>query len=236
MTNIVMLCHERLRLTEQALESLYAHTPADQFTLVLCDDGSRDFRVKRMLADYARAKSNCSLITLENSQHVLARAKNIGVAWSEQEFDQGDWLYLSDSDVWFAPRWLESLLAEAVPSEPVNFRLWGGQIHPFHKSSIGICHNGHPPGMYEHEILDGPSWLMRWTTWTMLGGLERTCAPGACQSEEYKFCSDLRSDGGRIGVIHPHVVVHTGLTQTDGKLAPGAAERRAMIPEGVLAE
>lgn len=115
-------------------------------------------------------------------------------------------------------------------------------------------------GITEHAILDGPSWLMRWETWDQYGPFRRDTAPGVCQSEEYPFCQRLtlpigllasRTEyekyidenrgmhfigGMRIGVTYPHCVIHTGLTQSDGKEAPGAAERRLLIPPGVLAE
>lgn len=230
MTNIVMLCHERPKLTRQALDSLYEHTDPDSFTLCLVDDASQDFRVSRLLRDWAAKHSNCTLLRIEKSDHVLARAKNLGVYWSEQTFGRGDWLYLSDSDVWFAPEWNRRLTSVAGESEPYRFLLWGGQIHPFH---IPIYRAGM---LNEHEVLDGPSWLMRWSTWYEVGGLSRSCAPGPCQSEEFPFCEKIRAHGGRIGVVHPYVVIHTGLTQSDGNKAPGWEQRLPMIPQGVEAE
>ncbi len=116
--------------------------------------------------------------------------------------------------------------------EAENFRLWGGQVHPYH-IPIEQKIDGHRYAdiidtdagkLTEHSILDGPSWLMRWDTWGAVGPLDRTTAAGACRSEEYPWCEKLKAQGGRIGVIQPHCVVHTGLTQTDGASAPGAAE------------
>ena len=228
MTNIVMICRDRYKLTKQALESLDAHTDRGAYTITIVDDGSMAFRVRGLLARFCEDHpGQAQLITLNTSDHVLARAKNIGVSWARESFGEGDWLYLSDSDVWFAPGWLKALEGFALATERQGLRLWGGQCHPFHQPERELVHG------YEVAVLDGPSWLMRWNNWT---GLSRDCASGPCQSEEYPFCKAIRDDGDRIGVIHPHVVVHTGLTQTDGKDAPGRAERQAMIPQGVLAE
>lgn len=232
MTSVVMICRGRYRLLAQAIESLRENTERESYNVVFVHDSlSDDFRVGSLLKRVAGGMSNAQLVTLENSDHVLARMKNLGVAWSEQTWGRGDWLYLSDSDVWFSPGWLEALTLQAENSEDLRFRLWGGQVHPFH---VGI------PipqwGITEHSVLDGPSWLMRWDTWSRIGGLSRKCAPGVGQSEEYPFCSKLLAGGGRIGVIHPHAVVHTGLTQTDGKDAPGREEREKTIPKGVIAE
>jgi len=239
-TNIVMLCHERFRLLEQALKSLDAHTDRSSYNLVLVDDGSKDFRVGKLLAKWAE-RSNVAVVNVLNSGHVLAQLKNLGVAASEQFFGQGKWLYLSDSDVWFAPGWLDRLTLLAARTESLNFALWGGQVHPFHK---GPYWHGQSPivlmdsedNIHPVDVLDGPSWLMRWDTWTDHGGLDRQSAAGPCQSEEYPFCERLRSAKRKIAAIEPPVVEHTGITQSNGKLAPGAAERIARKLEGILYE
>lgn len=232
MTNIVMLVRDRLKLTEQAIESLYDHTPQKDFTLTIVDDES-DFLTRRYLAGIDR--ENMTMLRVENSGHRLGQLKNLGVCWTQMRFphekDADAWLYLSDNDVWFSPEWMGKLVSAAQVSERYRFRLWGGQIHPFHHRTECIF-----PFLDSHEVIDGPSWLMRWETWNTYGPLDSQTAPGVCQSEEYPFCQRLRGDGLRLGVIRPHVVVHTGLTNSDGVPAPGAEERRKMIPEGVYAE
>ncbi len=225
MTNIVFLVRDRFRLTEQGLESLYAHTKLEDFNLTIVDDQSEDFRVRRLLAKFG-AKPNATLIRLETSAHVLARAKNIGVAWSEQTFGRRDWLYISDSDVYFMPNWLEKLTIFATMTEGDDFRLWGGQVHPYHHPIPNSAWN-------DYFVLDGPSWLLRWHMWTPM---DPSCAPGTCKGEDGSWCDRLRLSGGRIGVVDPHVVIHTGLTNTAGEDAPGRKARESMIPEGVLAE
>ncbi len=243
MTNIAMLMRGRLRLSKQTLESLYVNTPEKDFTCTVVSDSEDDFRVTRILRSYLDHK-NFALLEVSNSGHVLAQLKNLAVGWSSQRFGRGDWLYISDGDVFFMPGWLEKLtkVAEFTEFQGIGFRLWGGQIHPFHHP----LHGTNPTDWSqdevcsivcsEHVILDGPSWLMRWKTWGEVGPFSRKNNPGACQSEEFPFCERLIKSGGRIGVIQPHVVIHTGLTQTNGADAPGRKEREAMIPEGVLAE
>ncbi len=236
MTNIVIIGRGRLALARQTIESLYANTDPSQFNAVFVSDQDDDFRVLRYLRGINH--KNFSLLEVSsNGSHVLSQLKNLGAYYSEQRWGRGDWLYFSDNDVWFAPQWLEKLTTTAAAHEHLGFSLFGGQIHPFHQRIAN------PPIikdqkylMSEYAILDGPSWLMRWNTWDTYGPLQRTTATGVCQSEEVPFCADLVKDGGRIGVIEPRMVVHTGLSQTDGKEAPGAAERRLLIPKGVLAE
>ena len=258
MISVVILSHERPRLLRQCIESLYANTPQEQFTCVVCDDESLDFRTKKYLRSLTYR--NFSLLETQNSGHVLSQLKNTAVYYSEQRFGRGDFLYIGDSDTSFLPCALSKLTDAAIKTEPLGFRLWGGQIHPFHRpigdppscvgfgctdsdrgqvyvSSLGrVIPSSCVEGITEHSILDGPSWLMRWDTWDAAGPLDRATASGVCRSEEYPWCEKLKSQGGRIGVIYPHVVIHTGLSQADGTPAPGAEERRAMIPQGVLAE
>jgi len=224
-----MICRDRYRLLKQAIDSLRAHTRAEDYNIVFVLDPGFDFRVSNLLMNTCEEMpGRAQLITLNTSDHVLARAKNIGVEWSRQTWGETDWLVLSDSDVWFAEGWLEKMLdvAERYP----QVALWGGQIHPFHKPIEAHVE------YTEHSVLDGPNWLMRWRYWDKCGPLSRMCAPGPCQSEEYGFCKNILERGCRIGVISPHVVVHTGLTQTDGKDAPGHKERESMILQGVIAE
>jgi hypothetical protein len=250
MTNITLLSHGRLRLATQCLASLYANTDQDTFNLTVVSDGETDFRVQKLLHSYT-TKKNFALLEVTSSGHVLAQLKNLGIFWSRQRFGAGDWLHVGDSDVCFLPGWLEKLTALATTTEPLGFRLWGGQIHPFHQPvSRGAMPDFLAPEITEHDVLDGPSWLMRWATWREIGPLSRKCAPGPCMSEEYQWCARLtrpviggsyrdahrNREGYRIGVISPHVVVHTGLTNSNGQPAPGAEERRKMIPTGVIAE
>lgn len=234
MTNIVLLARNRWRLTEQALNALMRNTPREEFNLTIVDNQSDDFRTRRTI-ELASSCANATLVRIEKSSQVIARAKNLGVFWSRQTFGAGDWLYLSDNDVWFSSGWLEKLIQGAQLSEPLGYRLWGGQIHPFHQPR-GAVHHWEETDMTDHAVLDGPSWLMRWQTWRDVGQFSRTCAPGPCQSEDAEWCARLVARGGRIGVIHPHVVVHTGLTQTDGTNAPGRIEREAQRISGVLYE
>lgn len=261
MVSIVLLVRDRYALTEQCLHTLYTNTPNDgSWNLVIVDDGTTEYRTKRLLKFYANNNDNCSLVKVWNSGHTLSQLKNLAVAWSEQRFGRGDWLYIGDSDTAFLPGWLEKLTGIAAETESYRFRLWGGQIHPYHQpSGEPYQHQEIEPSQFrrgdsvpvgapitlmtEHSILDGPSWLMRWETWDECGPFDRTTAPGVCQSEEYGFCEriiranlDSHNRGGRIGVIHPHVVIHTGLTHLDGSDCVGRKEREAIIPVGILAQ
>jgi GT2 family glycosyltransferase len=219
MTNIVLTVRDRYRLTKQTLESLYQHTNPAEFNLVVVDDGSEDFRTRRLVDSLGKA--NAAVVELRHSTHVLAEVKNLGVYWSERRFGRGDWLYLSDNDVYFKPGWLTRLTEAAEGTEEWDFLIWGGQAHPFHHQIPGEVPYNKRLAVGQYDCLAGTSWLMRWSTWDKFGPLTGT-TPGVCKGEDWAFTERIRAAGGRIGVVHPHVVLDCSLTQSDGNPAPGA--------------
>jgi GT2 family glycosyltransferase len=225
--NIVLLTRNRKALYRQCIESLHAHTDQSTFNVTVVDDGS-DEPVQ------VGPLQNVSVLRVARSGHVLSQLKNLGVYWSEQRFGRGDWLYLGDADTYFTPGWLPKLIDTAEATESFRFRLWGGQVHPFHqmKSVLEID----AITVSEHELLDGPSWLMRWQTWREFGPLDRTTAAGTCKSEDVVFGLKLCEAGHLLGCIQPHVVIHTGLRNTDGEMAVGADVRALNRVPGVLYE
>jgi hypothetical protein len=230
-TNIVLVTDgRRPRLLEQTLRTLYERTPSYRFNVTLVTDGMPDHGLPPLVTTH----NNSWNVTIWPPCGVIGRLKNLGAYWSEKQFGRGDWLYFSDDDVAFLPGWLEKLTAGAIMLEEFGYELWGGQVHPYHLP-IKQAAKGFDIAFGEYQMLDGPSWLMRWRTWDEIGPLPERSG-GACQGEDVTFCHRLTAQGGRIGVIHPHVCVHTGLTQSDGNDAPGRKEREAMIPEGVIAE
>ena len=232
MTNIVLLIHNRLRLTTQALTSLADHTDPDAYTLTLVDDSSTDFRVQRLCRDHIAA----ACFRIENSFHVLSQAKNAGVYWSEQVFGRGEYLCIADNDVYFCEGWLDRMVEAAQDSFFNGFRLWGGQAHPFHQPEATRRLPNSNRIMHTHDCLAGTHWFMQWPTWDDFGPFDRTTAAGVCQSEDYAFTQRLRAAGHRIGVTVPHCVLDCGITQTDGKPSPGAEEKMKRRVEGVYYE
>lgn len=216
MTNIVILTRNRLRLLNQTIDSLYAHTPADQFNCTVVDDGSDDFRVKRLLRKID--KPNFSLLEVSNSEHRLSQLKNLGVYWSGQRWGRGDWLCICDNDVYFKEGWLGSIASLALACREYDFELFGGQAHPFHQSFRQFIDKR----WEEYDCLAGTHWFMPWSTWDKYGPFKQDTAPGVCQSEDWEFTQRLRANGGCIAVTDPPCVIDCGITQTDGKLSPGA--------------
>jgi len=228
--NVVMTVKDRPRLTAQALRSLALNTSSD-WNLTLVDDQSQD-ETRRSL-DFFRQFRNKQVAILRNqtSRGIVGQAKNLGVYWAERYWGRGDWLYLSDNDVYFTKGW-DTLLTSSL-RDPVHkdFLLIGGQNHPFHHP---INDTVPPLGLREYQALAGTSWLMRWVTWDCFGPLE-SHAQGVCMGEDQAFCQKIRQAGGKVGALDPPVVIDCSLTQTDGKPAIGVETKTNRVP-GVLYE
>lgn len=233
MTNIVMTIRDRFKLTEQAIVSLYRNS-YEPFTLTIVDDQSEDFRIRKLITSLSLSTvvGSPAIVRIERSKHVLSQAKNLGVYWSQQYFGRGDWLCICDNDVYFCEGWLEKMETAARSMSASRFELWGGQSHPFH-SPISEFPSKKAT---EHNCLAGTHWFMPYSTWDKYGPFDRTTAPGVCQSEDFAFTERIRADGGRIGVVWPHVVLDCGITNSDGKPSPGAEEKMKRRVAGVYYE
>ena len=230
MVSIVMLCHNRLRLLEQALKSLSDNTDPKTFTLTLVDDGSDDFRVKKLLRSLER--KHVSLLEVSNSGHVLANLKNIGVAWSAARFGyktgiphhayDGDYLGVFDSDVCFFPGWLPKMieaLTKADFGEGRSVSLVGGCRHPFHGVNGLMGDEGY---IEKTDAIAGYSHFMRWNTWERFGPYPSGCAAGIGQSEDHAFSLKIVQSGDFVGYVNPPVLAHCGITDSNGKPAIGS--------------
>lgn len=220
--NVCLLVHNRLRLTQQAVESLSATTPADAYTLAVLDDDSSDFRIGRYLSSLHHAAT----LRVLNSTHVLSQLKNTLVAWSEQVYGRADYLLLIDNDVCFLPGWLDTMLEAYKAGQLEQVALLGGQRHPFHQAKYDLTKL-----WIETDAVAGTSWFLSWSRWRPF---DRSSAPGVCQSEDFAWCQQAKQEGLRVGYTAEDCILDCGITQTDGKAAPGAELKRRM--QGVLYE
>jgi len=222
--NIVMLAHNRETLTRQALMTLYDNTPNDLFNLTFVDDGSA---ITQKVNVPAEGSSNSCTLRIEDSKGITGQARNLGIYWAEKYWGRGDYLYLSDNDMYFTPGWLEKLIAASNEVCLWKFAVIGGWNHPFlqpkstegtHGFSISMSSGN---SIWEHDAVAGASQLMRWSVWDKYGPLDAH-AVGVGQSEDWKFCQDIIKDGGRVGSVYPRVVLNCGITNSFGNPSPGA--------------
>ncbi len=208
--NIVMLACGRAPLTLQAIRSLYQNTPLDSFNLTVVNDGE-DFPGLPL----ANAE-NADVICLRNSGHILGRNRNLGAIWSEKRFGRGDYLCFLDNDVAVFEKWSEKIarvFADAYGLRAVG--AVGGYQHPYHATN-------HDWGMFrEADAVAGYSLFIKWSTWDICGPFDESAA-GTGQSEDFSFCQRIKNSGWAVGYVHPPVLAHCGITNTEGKPATGA--------------
>lgn len=234
LVNIVMLVRDRWSLTEQSLCSLYANTPKGSFTLTLVDDASLPETQAKLaaLALYLGAH----LVRNDESLGV-GGSRNRGVAESIIHFGKAKWLYLSDNDVFFLPDWL-LVLTEAMKWTEGEVAILGGYAHPYsgrNKRVLSLTLDD--KATYEVWTLDalgGLSWLLSYEMWEKYG-LLNSDSHGTCQSEDWEYCQRVHKSGMEVAVVEPRVILNTGRTSTEGRLAPGADVASPLV-EGVRVE
>ena len=214
--NIVLLAHNREKLTRQTLLTLYKNTPQDLFNLTFIDDDSDH---EESVTVPHIAKNSCTL-RIEDSKGITGQARNLGVYWAEKYWGRGDYLYLSDNDVYFTPGWLYTMIETMETWKDSHTPLIGGWNHPFLQPNLSVT-MGNGFCLKSHDAVTGASQLMRWETWDKYGPLDAH-AKGVCQGEDWQFCQNIIKDGGRVGSIYPRVVFNCGLTNSFGVPSVGA--------------
>jgi GT2 family glycosyltransferase len=225
MTNVVMIARDRHRLTEQALKSLYVNTPKRQYTLVLMDDGS-GYSMENVLMrlDWEQPETWISL-RLGKPTGIVGLNRNLGAWFSERYFVRGEYLCFADNDVYFRPGWLAQM-TETMKLDP-NLAILGGQRHPYHGiNQVNLY--GH---VEETDAVAGYAMMMRWDVWEAVGPFDAH-AKGLGQSEDYALCRKAYAQGMYVGYHNPPTILHTGMTDTNGKPIAGAEQFERF--EGVL--
>lgn len=236
MTNITMLCANRPRLLKQALDSIGDLSNA---TVTIRDAGMSD-DVRKIAAGFGGANAG---YVLGSKPLGTGPARNAVVRASEYFFSRGDYLYLSDDDVyWTRPDWLK-ILTEAYNSARLQgYAVLGAYNHPF---------NGMIPDDYQIVLrnmsyqeftaypvyaLASQSMLMSWEVWDEFGPFCDTPAGKVCQSEDVDFSNRIRAAGFKVGVISPSLLVNTGITNSFGEHIPGWELVKSQCPEGIICE
>ena len=212
MTNIIVLCHERYKLTVQCINSIRKNTKEGSYTLTIVDDYSSDFRVRNYLDDQTiYHPKDTTAIRVYNSRHCLGALKNLGVMHSELTFGRGDWLCVLDNDVCVFEGWLDVLTKSLLD-------LTGSVRHPFHGVN-GKIGNGHCWQLT--DAVAGYCHFMTWETWCVNGPYVAD-ASGIGQSEDYALSRKIVDNKGRVGYIDPPVMAHCGITNSKDEPIVGA--------------
>ena len=230
--NFTLLCRDRLTLTKQCLMSLKRSGCMKDLSITIFDDASND-ETREFLERWCF--DNGAFLMSEAESVGTGNARNTVITLSEAEYGRDEFLYLSDNDVCFFPGWLEILIKAYRVAWLDCFKVLGGYNHPFHQpvASLPI------PGCCEVkqvEALALQSMLMSWWAWDAYGKFCSTPVGRVCMGEDVEFAWRIAADKGKLGVVHPAVVVNTGITNSFGEKIPGWELVRAQAPSGVLVE
>lgn len=205
LVSIIILVYNRPELTQQTLDTLL--DTLSQSTIeheVICVDNGSDHKTRHLLTNYQFHQH----IRIHPNQGV-GKGKNHGVATSA-----GDYLYISDNDLYYQPGWLEALVktSQVYPEAKVigTFR------HPFH----GLIKQ-HQRANLLFEQSDqqvGSTWFLTRSTWDQFGPLQEGVPYGV---DDVAFNEKVKASGGYVGSIYPYKVYHCGIKNSDGHWSPG---------------
>lgn len=222
MVSIIVLVYNRLNLTRQTLDSLWSSlkpTPVD-YELIVVDNGSVPAIKNLLHQEY----EGFHLITLTKNIGVGA-GKNLGVSHS-----RGDWLYISDNDMYFHPGWLPDLLNTA--NRFPEAKIIGAFRHPHH--GVIKVHDRSNVLFEQSDQQVGSSWFLTRSTWDQFGPLDEGVDYGV---DDVNFCNRVAAKKFWLGSILPYKVYHCGLKNSDGDWSPGGEFRLTQShPRGVIIE
>lgn len=211
--NIAILSFGRPRLFAQALRTLKKHTDESLYTLTTYNDGAK-------------------LGTGAARNEVIRLASEQG---------RGEYLYLSDLDVAFRPKWLETLVeCYEFARESYGVIALGAYNHPYNPP---YCHYPFYSTVMGKTIEVGPvqalatqSWLWRWEDWDKYGPFKATPPGKVRQSEDWEMSQKIRGEGNLVATMVPPLIVNASLTDSFGEDVPGKDLLEKAKVEGVLYE
>lgn len=241
MTNFTMLVSKRPRLLKQAFDSI---GDISGMTLsIYGDDPARE--VHLAVHEFMRNKEGIYTVVGKSAGTGAARNSVINAA----SYHRGDYLYLSDDDVYFKrPDWLAILVAAYEAAWDEGYRVLGAYNHPYNGPIDPTAERekwpygrpwvkaGNGFEVYPVYAVATQSMLMRWEVWDKYGPFCQTPVGAVCASEDIDFTNKIRADGYHLGVITPALLVNCGVTNSFGNKIPGWETVLAEAPAGVIVE
>lgn len=205
MISIILLVHNRPELTAQTFDSLHASLKHHLDDVeVICINNNSNRQTQAILSQYDFHQR----LDLPANTGIGA-GKNLGVQKSH-----GDWLYISDNDIYFFDGWLSSLIKTAAVFPEA--KVLGAFRHPHHGVQEVLTRGNLHFERSDQQV--GSSWFLSRDTWNEFGPLKEGVPYGVDDTE---FCNRVNDVGYWVGSIKPHKVYHCGATNSDGKWSPG---------------
>ncbi len=209
---VIIPSFNRLKLLQQTLESLIENTYHEVYPIIV-DDGS-DKETMEFL-EYLERIQIIRLYCMHRRSGVGV-CRNFGAAIAPYT---SKYIYFSDADVYFTKDWDKVMIKALEQHQKIG--ILGGQRHPFHGTDKTLEIPHHTANVIElSDQQAGYSMMMRREVWNQVGPF-RAADPNAFGAEDTDLCNRMQQVGYLIGSIAPEVVVHCGLTRSDGKSALG---------------
>lgn len=167
-----------------------------------------------------------TLVELEPADEIIinrpaqgaSAARNIGAS-SIPKYRRQSHVCFLDDDVWCAPGWDERLmeLSEFAPK-----RLVSGHGHPFNHAEPRVPSNQGRIAFGEPLLCSTVNFFMPWSMWDDVGYFVEP--GGAGGSEDYDWCMRAKAKGYGFAVTDPHVIMHCGLSSSNGNKIVGYDE------------
>lgn len=210
-TSIILLTYNSLACTENCLQSIRAHTSADDIELIVVDNSSTDGTV-------AWLKAQSGLRLIENSENKgFSGGCNRGIRAAEQ----GNDILLLNNDTIVAPNWLQNLQACLYSAPdigavgPVTNCCSNGQQIAYSGTTQDIAdfakaYNTAAP-LYERKLrLVGFCMLIRREVVDQIGLLDERFFPGNYEDDDYSF--RIGQAGYRLLLSRNTFIYHRGST------------------------
>jgi glycosyltransferase involved in cell wall biosynthesis len=201
--SVVVPTHNRKTDLEKCLEALLSQTyPADQFEILVADDGSSDGT--KQLVEQFRSRTVPSIRWLGQPRNGPAAARNLGISNA-----RGEWVAMTDDDCQPEPDWLESFCS-ALTAHP-EWAGCGGSIVRRNDSPISRYIDDYR--IFDHPIHGSEVWYLvtanaiyRKAVLDEVGGFEESIDwPGG---EDFDLSHRIRQRGYHLGVEPRSVIRH----------------------------
>lgn len=229
-----MLARNRYNLTKQTLDSLVLTTmPYSHLIDITIVDDRSDEPTRGLLKEYAALRNDTPMGT--------GTLRNLSIHETEKRMGRGDYLCISDNDVYFYANWLLAMVRVYEAVERFGFRVIGACNHPFHQPgfTVPVIHpllSGQAIVVSEVSALASQSMMMKWETFDKFGPFCETPVDKVCQSEDVAFSNKVKEAGFKVGVVNPAFAVNCGITNSFGEHIPGWELVKSQAPQGVIVE
>jgi GT2 family glycosyltransferase len=226
---VVMLVHDRPRLTRQALTSLKNNTPLMSYKLIVVADNLSDLAMPEL----SLIRGDDMYICHPGISGCIGAMRNLG-AWVIGQREMPKYIHFVDNDVYFMPNWLE-VMSETLDKYGRALKILGGERHPFHKPLYVMGGQNNQPAVEVVDAVAGYSMFMRYESWLSYGPFDEN-GRGVGASEDWAICQKVHKRGGAVGYVSPRMVLHCGITNSRGERAIGADQIEKNRMKGVLYE